>query len=95
MAASRACANHGSMNLTWDSHGPHLHLRRLTRRVGAAISEMNRAQRRLFSLRTADDRYPCQADVPPEDYAEFLLRTCGVLRHEPSASQRLAGKGIR
>lgn len=52
------------------------------------------AQQRLFSLRTAYDRYPRQADVPPEDYAEFLLRACGVLRHEPSASQRLAGEGI-
>jgi hypothetical protein len=83
------------MNLTWNSHGPHLPLRRFARQVAATISEMNYAQRRLFSLRTAHDRYLFQADVPPEDYKEFLLRTCGVLRHEPSASQRLAGKGIR
>ena len=83
------------MNLTWNSHGSHLPLRRLTRQAAGAISEMNYAQRRLLSLTTAYDRYPFQADVPPEHYAEFLLRTGGVLRHEPSASQRLAGKGIR
>ena len=83
------------MNLTWNSHSPHLPLRRLTRQVTAVISEMNHAQRRLLSLMTAYDRHPFQADVPPEDYAEFLLRTRGVLRHEPSASQRFAGAGIR
>ena len=83
------------MNPTWNSHGSHPRLRRLTHQVAGAISEMNYAQRRLFSLTTAYDRYPFQADVPPEHYAEFLLRTGGVRRHEPSASQRLAGKGIR
>ena len=75
--------------------GPRLPLRRLAHRVGAAISDENYAQHRLFCLMTAYDRYPLEPNVPPEHYAEFLLRTSGVLRHEPSASQRLAGQHIR
>ena len=71
------------MNLAWNSHGPHLPLRRLARQVAAIISEMNYAQRRLFSLRAAYDCSSFRIDVPPEDYAEFLLRTCGALRREP------------
>jgi hypothetical protein len=78
------------MNLT----GPRP-LQRLAHQVGAAISEMNYAQQRMFSLLTAYDRYTLTPDVPPEDYAEFLLRTSGVLRHEPPACQRGAGRPIR
>jgi hypothetical protein len=76
-------------------HGPHLPLRRLAHRVAGAISEVNYAQQRLYSLRTAYDRYALEPDVPPDHFAEFLLRTSGVLRHEPSARQRLAGQDIR
>jgi hypothetical protein len=78
-----------------NAHGPNLPLRRLAHRVADAISEVNYAQKRLYSLRTAYDRYALEPDVPPEYFAEFLLRTSGVLRHEPTASQRLAGKDIR
>lgn len=74
---------------------PHLPLRRFAHRVAGAISDVNYAQQRMFSLMTAYDRYALEPDVPPEHFAEFLLRTSGVLRHEPSASQRLAGKDIR
>ena len=85
------------MNLTGprprESYLPRL--RQFAHRAGAAISEMNYAQRRLFCLMTSYDRCSFEADVPPGNYAEFLLRTSGALRHEPSASQRLAGKGIR
>jgi hypothetical protein len=76
-------------------HGPHLPLRRLAHRVAGAISEVNYAQQRMFVLRTAYDRYALEPDVPPEDFAEFLLRTSGVLRHEPSARQRMDGRDIR
>jgi hypothetical protein len=76
-------------------HGPHLPLHRLAHRVAGAISEVNYAQQRMFALRTAYDRYALEPDVPPEHFAEFLLRTSGVLRHEPSATQRLAGRRIR
>jgi hypothetical protein len=76
-------------------HRPHQPLRRLAHRVADAISEANYAQQRLYSLRTAYDRYALEPDVPPEHFAEFLLRSSGVLRHEPSATQRLAAKHIR
>jgi hypothetical protein len=76
------------------SHGRYLPLRRLARRVGAAISEANYAQRRLMSLAAAYDSYLTEPDLPPENYAEFLLRTSGPLLHEPSARQRLAGRDI-
>jgi hypothetical protein len=77
------------------SRGPYLSLRRLARRVGAVISEANYAQRRLVSLTLAYDRYLPEPELPPEHYAEFLLRTSGPLLHEPSARQRLAGRDIR
>jgi hypothetical protein len=78
-----------------NAHVPHLPLRRLAHRVAGTISEMNYAQQRLYSLRAAYDRYALGPDVPPEHFAEFLLRTSGVLRHEPTATQRLAGENIR
>lgn len=70
-------------------------LQRMAHQVGAAISEMNYAQRRMFCLMTAYDWYAPAPDDQPEHYAEFLLRTSGVLRYEPSARQRGAGRPIR
>jgi hypothetical protein len=72
-----------------------LPLLRLARRVGAVITEVNDAQRRMASLTMAYDRYLPEPDVAPENYAEFLLRTSGPLLHEPSAARRLTGKHIR
>ncbi len=69
-------------------------LLRLAHRVGAAFAEAHHAQQRLAQLHGAYDRYLPEPDRPPEDYAEFRLRTSGPLRHEPSARQRLAGRGI-
>ena len=70
-------------------------LLRLAHRVGAAFAEAHHAQQRLTQLRAAYDRYLPEPDQPPDDYAEFMLRTSGPLRHEPSARQRVAGRGIR
>ena len=67
----------------------------VARRISQIISECNEAQRRLTYRRLAYDRYLPEPDAAPGTYAEFLLRTSGPLRQEPSASQRLAGRGIR
>jgi hypothetical protein len=63
-------------------------LRRLISRVTAAVAEANEAQRRITVLYTAQDRYLDKPDEPPDSYAEFLVRTSGVLLHEPSARNR-------
>jgi hypothetical protein len=68
---------------------------RLAHRVGHAFAEAHHAQRRMAQLHGAYDRYLPEPNLPPEDYAEFLLRTSGPLRHEPSARQRLAGRAVR
>jgi hypothetical protein len=63
-------------------------LRRLAGRIGAAIAEMNEAQRRLIMLRTSLNRYSFQPNEPPDTYDEFLARTSGPLLHEPPADRR-------
>jgi len=65
-------------------------LRRLAGRIGAAIAEMNEAQRRMIMLRTSLNRYHFQPYKPPDTYDEFLARTSGPLLHEPPASRRTA-----
>jgi hypothetical protein len=61
---------------------------RLARRVAAVIREMNDAHRRMTALCTAMDRQMAHPDVAPDTYREFLVRTSGVLIHEPSARRR-------
>lgn len=63
-------------------------LRRAAGKVAATFREMNEAQRRAFALRTAPDRYLPESGKPPDTYAEFLMRTSGVLLHERSARAR-------
>ena len=63
-------------------------LRRLAARVTAAVAEMNEAQRRMFVLRAAPDRYLNRPNEAPDSYAEFLVRTSGPLLHEPTAFDR-------
>jgi hypothetical protein len=63
-------------------------LRRLAARIAAAVAEMNEAQRRMFVLRTALDRYMIRPNEAPDSYAEFLVRTSGPLLHEPTAFDR-------
>ena len=67
----------------------------VARRIAQIICECNEAQRRLTSLRLAYDLELPEPDAAPDTYAEFLLRTSGPLRREPSARQRLTGRGIR
>jgi hypothetical protein len=63
-------------------------IRRLARKISDIIAECAYAQRRMTELATAPDRYLLNPDVAPENYAEFLYRTSGLLRHEPPARCR-------
>ena len=63
-------------------------VRQIVRKLSAIAAECAYAQRRMGELRTAPDRYMFTPDAPPGDYAEFLYRTSGVLRHEPPARAR-------
>ncbi len=63
-------------------------IRRLAREISDCISEYAYAQRRMYELATAPDRFRLNPDVAPENYAEFLYRTSGVLHHEPPAHCR-------
>jgi hypothetical protein len=65
-------------------------IRRLAWEISEVISECAYAQRRMFELATAPDRYLLNPDAAPEDYAEFLYRTSGVLHHEPPARSRIS-----
>ena len=69
-------------------------VRRAAGRLADVIREMDEAQRRMFVLRTAMDRYETASGGAPDTYAEFLVRTSGVLLHEPTADKR-ARKGRR
>ena len=68
-------------------------LRECNNRIVAVLRECNDAQRRMDALATAPDRYTAHPDTAPDTYAEFLFRTSGVLRHEPSARARVRGHG--
>lgn len=59
----------------------------LIRRVANGFAEINYAQHKLDAIRTNSDSYLLDADKAPEDYAEFLFRTSGVLVHEPAGTQ--------
>lgn len=64
-------------------------MRRVAGKVAETVREMNEAQRLMLVMRTATDRYIDNPDAAPDTYEEFLLRTSGALRHEPSARKRL------
>jgi hypothetical protein len=71
-------------------------VRRAARAVAAVIAECNRAQRRMAELNTNPDRFMFDGGAqPPEDYAEFLFRTSGLLAHEPPADKRFADRRAR
>jgi len=63
--------------------------------IAAAVAECHRANRIMMQRRLAPDRYLPDSGQAPDDYAEFLFRTSGPLRHEPSARQRAAGRSLR
>ena len=69
-------------------------VRRTLRRLGAAVAEINRQQSRLTTMRFSQDAYMSRPDEAPNTYAEFLCRTRGPLRHEPSARARLDGHPV-
>ena len=64
-------------------------------RFGSAFAEFQRQQNRLAAKRLSYDAYMIDSAIPPETYDEFLFRTSGPLRREPSAASRLAGHGVR
>jgi hypothetical protein len=65
------------------------------RKVGSVIAELYRQQERINARLLSYDTQMTCPDVPPQTYGEFLLRTSGPLRHEPSARARLSGRPVR
>jgi hypothetical protein len=63
-------------------------VRRAAGKLADAVREMNEAQRLMLVLQTATDRHVENPDAAPDTYNEFLVRTSGVLLHEPSARKR-------
>ena len=63
--------------------------------IAAVIAECHRATGTMMRLSQAPDRYLPDSGQVPDDYAEFLFRTSGTLRREPSARQRAAGHSLR
>jgi hypothetical protein len=69
---------------------PDAALIRFTRRVRDIVAECAQAQRRLTELTTSPDRFLESPNKAPDTYEEFLFRTSGLMRHEPSARARAA-----
>ena len=67
-------------------------LRRWAQAVAAVLAECHDAQARMLQLRMNPDRYVIGGGQAPDTYAEFLFRTSGWLRHEPSADKRFAAR---
>jgi hypothetical protein len=63
-------------------------VRRAAGKLADTVREMNEAQRLLLVLQTATDRRIENPGAAPDTYHEFLIRTSGVLLHEPSARKR-------
>jgi hypothetical protein len=63
-------------------------VRRAAGKLAGAVREMHEAWRLGLVLQTAMDRYVANPDAAPDTYDEFLVRTSGVLLHEPSARKR-------
>jgi hypothetical protein len=63
-------------------------VRRAAGKLADAVREMHEAQRLALVLQTAVDRYVENPDAAPDTYDEFLVRTSGVLLHEPPARKR-------
>src|SRR5260370_34257942 len=63
--------------------------------TAAVIAECHRATGTMMRLSQAPDRYLPDSGHAPDDFAEFLFRTSGTLRHEPTARQRAAGRSLR
>jgi hypothetical protein len=85
----------GHAGVMSDTHGTAPSIRRLARRAASVVAECNYAQRRLFQLRHSLDSYVYDPRQVPGTYEEFLYRSAGTLRHEPSAQERAAGRPCR
>ena len=66
----------------------------LARRIAGFFAECNYAQRRLAILNMAPDAYVTTGNDAPDDYAEFLFRTSGMLLREPDARHRAHGRFV-
>jgi hypothetical protein len=64
-------------------------VRRVAGKLADTVREMNEAQRLMLVMRTATDRYVERSQAAPDTYDEFLIRTSGVLLHEPPARKRI------
>jgi len=64
-------------------------MRRAAGKLADVVREMQEGQRRMLVLRTAMDRYVETPDAAPDTYGEFLMRTSGILLHEPPARTRI------
>jgi hypothetical protein len=63
-------------------------LARIGRRIADVLAECDYAQRRWLTVMTTPDSFPTSSgDQAPDDYAEFLFRSSGSLRHEPVADR--------
>jgi hypothetical protein len=62
---------------------------RVAGKLADAIREMNEAQRLMLVRQTAVDRHVTNPGAAPDTYNEFLVRTSGVLLHEPPARKRI------
>lgn len=70
-------------------------MRAIARRLGAVVADCNYAQRRVTELHSSLDGYLPDPDQAPGTYQEFLVRTSGLLMHEPPARRRSAGPAVR
>jgi hypothetical protein len=96
VAASVGVSHAGPMSDTHlRAHGPAPSIRELARRAARVVAECHYAQRRLTHLRFSLDSYVYDPRQVPSNYAEFLYRSAGTLRHEPSAQERAAGRPCR
>ena len=66
---------------------------RLAGRILDAVREMHFATQRVSALMLSCGL--AESDQAPDTYAEFLLRTRAVVRHEPPARRRSAGSQVR
>jgi hypothetical protein len=70
-------------------------LRAIVRRLGAVLAECSYAQRRVTELKMGLNGYVTDPDQAPDTYQEFIVRTPGLLRHEPTAARRSARRTVR
>jgi hypothetical protein len=68
---------------------------RLAKGFAAAVAECTEAQRMLFEQRLDPEHYVFKTGRTPDSFAEFMIRTSGTLRHEPSARERAFGPPFR